>query len=81
MRNIALFGQMASGKSSIAAALVDSGFIQLSFAQPLKNIAELAYGKIDKSGEYDVTGLDGSISIISGREVLRKSGAIYQEPR
>ena len=73
-KNIALFGQMASGKSSIAAALVDSGYVQLAFAQPLKNISELAYGKIDKSGEYEVTGLDGSVSLISGREVLQRVG-------
>ena len=74
MRNVALFGQMASGKSSIAAALVDAGYIQLAFAQPLKNIAELAYGKIDKSGTYFVTTLDGEMEEISGREVLQRVG-------
>lgn len=74
MRNVALFGQMASGKSSIAAALVDAGYTQLAFAQPLKNIAELAYGKIEKSGVYEVTGLDGTVSEISGREVLQRVG-------
>jgi hypothetical protein len=74
LRNVALFGQMASGKSSIAAALVDSGYVQLAFAQPLKNISELAYGKIDKSGVYQVTDLDGTDSTISGREVLQRVG-------
>jgi len=74
MSNVALFGQMASGKSAIASALVDSGYIQLAFAQPLKNIAELAYGKIDKSGDYAVTTLDGDVEIISGREVLQRVG-------
>jgi len=74
MKNVALFGQMASGKSSIAAAMVDSGYTQMSFAQPLKNIAELAYGKVDKSGEYHVTSLDGLDSTISGREVLQRVG-------
>lgn len=74
MRNIALFGQMASGKSTISKALVDSGFIQLSFAQPLKNIAELAYGKIDKSAQYEVTDNEGNISSVSGREVLQRVG-------
>lgn len=74
MKNVALFGQMASGKSAIAAALVDSGYVQLAFAQPLKNISELAYGKIDKSGTYSVTSLDGEASDISGREVLQRVG-------
>lgn len=74
MRSVALFGQMASGKSTISSALVDSGYAQMAFAQPLKNIAELAYGKIDKSGEYSVTTLDGKVEIISGREVLQRVG-------
>lgn len=74
MRNVALFGQMASGKSTISKALVDSGYIQLAFAQPLKNISELAYGKIDKSGEYEVTKLDGLVELVSGREVLQRVG-------
>ena len=74
MKNVALFGQMASGKSAIAAGLVDSGFIQMAFAQPLKNISELAYGKVDKSGLYTVTNLDGVESTISGREVLQRVG-------
>lgn len=74
MRNIALFGQMASGKSAIASALVDAGYVQLAFAQPLKNISELAYGKVDKSGEYEVTSLEGVVHIVSGREVLQRVG-------
>lgn len=74
MKNVALFGQMASGKSTISSALVDSGYTQMAFAQPLKNIAELAYGKINKSGEYSVTKLDGRVEVISGREVLQRVG-------
>lgn len=79
MKNVALFGQMASGKSAIAAALVDSGYVQLAFAQPLKNIAELAYGKIDKSGTYTVTSIDGDVHTISGREVLQRVGQSIKE--
>lgn len=74
MRNVALFGQMASGKSTISTALVDSGYVQLAFATPLKNISELAYGRIDKSGNYTVTSLDGVEATISGREVLQRVG-------
>ena len=74
MLNVALFGQMASGKSSIAAGLVDTGYVQLAFAQPLKNISELAYGKIDKAGSYRITTLHGDEITISGREVLQRVG-------
>ncbi len=72
--NIALFGHMASGKSSIAQALIDIGYVRLAFAQPLKDISELAYGPIDKSGKYTVVGLDGAEETISGREVLQRVG-------
>lgn len=72
--NIALFGNMAAGKSAIASSLVDSGHIQLAFAGPLKAMAELAYGKIDKSGRYTVTNLDGIDTTISGREILQRVG-------
>lgn len=74
MNNVALFGQMASGKSTISKALVDSGYVQMAFAQPLKNISELAYGRIEKSGNYTVTSKDGIESTISGREVLQGVG-------
>lgn len=74
MKSVALFGQMASGKSTISTALVDSGFVQLAFAQPLKNISELAYGKVDKSGEYWITTMEGKHESISGREVLQRVG-------
>lgn len=79
MRNVALFGQMASGKSTISKALVDSGYIQLAFAQPLKNISELAYGKVDKSGEYLITTPEGKHQYISGREVLQRVGQSIKE--
>lgn len=72
--NISIFGNMASGKSSLASALVDSGYIQLAFAGPLKSMAELGYGRIDKSGYYEVTSESGDVSTISGREVLQRVG-------
>lgn len=73
--NVALFGQMAAGKSSISRMLVDSGYTRLSFAGPLKNISELAYGPIEKSGQYPVTDeRTGLESFISGREVLQRVG-------
>ena len=65
---------MASGKSSIAQVLVDAGYTRISFAQPLKNVAELAYGPIDKSASYSVTSLTGQPEFISGREILQGVG-------
>jgi dephospho-CoA kinase len=74
VRNVAIFGQMAAGKSTIAAALVEAGYHRMSFAAPLKNVAALAYGKVGKSDTYRVTALDGTVSEISGREVLQRVG-------
>ena len=74
MRNVALFGQMASGKSSIANILIDSHYSRMSFAGPLKSISELAYGPIEKAETYSVTSLDGNTELISGREVLQRVG-------
>jgi hypothetical protein len=74
LRNVALFGQMASGKSSIAQVLIDQGYTRMSFAGPLKNISELAYGPIDKSQTYSVTSIGGDEELISGREVLQRVG-------
>lgn len=75
MRSVALFGQMASGKSSIANILIEEGFIRMSFAGPLKSIAELAYGPVDKAANYRVTRLeDGREHILSGREILQGVG-------
>jgi hypothetical protein len=74
LRNVALFGQMASGKSSIAQVLIDQGYTRMSFAGPLKNISELAYGPIDKSQTYSVTSMDGDEELISGREILQRVG-------
>lgn len=77
--NIALFGNMASGKSSIANYLIDNlGYARIAFADPLKSISELAYGKIDKTGEYEVTSNTGVITVISGRQVLQRVGEVVK---
>jgi hypothetical protein len=74
LRNVAIFGQMAAGKSTIAAALAEAGYHRMSFAAPLKNVAALAYGKIEKSGRYQVVSNEGQQEDISGREVLQRVG-------
>ena len=77
MKNVALFGQMYAGKSTIADALTDAGYHRLSFAGPLKNVAALAYGPINKTEDYatsesvnDWTG----IRLKSGRQILQEVG-------
>ena len=74
MRNIALFGAMYSGKTTLAAALTELGYVKVSFADPLRNIAALAYGTIDKSRMYTVSHYNDSDEDISGREILQKIG-------
>ncbi len=86
MRNIALFGQIAAGKSTLAAALVDAGYHKMSFAGPLKNVAALAYGPVDKAKEYEITSSHagefhtiGHHRLISGREVLQQVGQVLKD--
>lgn len=76
MRNVALFGQMYAGKSTIAVALTDAGYHRMSFAGPLKNVAALAYGTIDKTGDYVVTqNSEAAVQYYkSGREILQEVG-------
>jgi dephospho-CoA kinase len=78
--NIALFGHMAAGKSTIAAGLEDAGFTRMSFAAPLKNVAALAYGKIDKGEMYEVVPKDSGAEkhLISGREILQGIGEVIK---
>lgn len=73
---------MYAGKSTIAEALVDMGYQRMAFAAPLKNVAALAYGTIDKSAMYDVVQAgfnekeDPSYSHDrkSGRQILQEVG-------
>jgi hypothetical protein len=76
LKNVALFGSMAAGKSSIAAGLEDAGYHRMSFAAPLKNIAALAYGNVVKGEMYEVTPLIPGFDkhLISGREILQGIG-------
>lgn len=74
VRNIALFGAMYSGKTTLAAALQEMGYVKVSFADPLRNIASLAYGQIDKSMKYSVSHYSSPEEQISGREILQKIG-------
>lgn len=74
MKNVALFGNMYAGKSTLAAALVDAGYVKLSFAGPLKNIAAMAYGEIDKTQDYETTSVDYPIATTEKYKIVHKSG-------
>lgn len=78
-KNVILFGNMYSGKSTIAAALCDMGYTKLSFSSALKNFASLAYGTIDKSQYYPVTDKTGRCEMITGRQLLQNMGQIVKE--
>lgn len=77
-RNVALFGKAASGKTTIATVLAETGYLRMSFATPLKNVAALAYGTIGKGEWYDVKQGDEMVSL-SGRGVLQQIGQAVKE--
>ena len=85
MRNVALFGHMGSGKTTLADTLSRAGYQRVSFAGPLKAVAELAYGKIDKGSEYATTINLPNImnepmtSMKSGRQLLQEIGQTIKD--
>lgn len=77
MRNIAIVGGFAAGKTTLSEGLVQQGYIRVSFARYLKEICAVVYngGKpIDKWQEFTVVGLDGVAREISGRRLLQEFG-------
>lgn len=78
MKNVALVGEFASGKTTLAKALADNhGFRHVSFARRLKQMAAAVYngGKpIEKDALYLVTSLQGTPRMISGRMLLQQLG-------
>ena len=79
MRNVALFGHMGSGKTTIADSLSRAGYQRISFSGPLKAVAELAYGKIDKGSDYEVVDAEGNKRKVSGREILQGVGQTIKD--
>lgn len=74
MRNVALVGNMAAGKTTLATALVNEGFERISFAGLMKEMFARAYGDLNKGQEYSVTNQDGSVTTKSAREILQGIG-------
>lgn len=77
MRNLAIVGGFAAGKTTLSEGLVQQGWTRVSFARYLKQIAAHIYNEdvaIDKVGEYPVVTLSGESKVLSGREVLQQLG-------
>lgn len=78
-RCLAFIGPQGAGKSTIANLLVEhSGYLRMSIADPIKEIAANAYQGIAKDEEYLVRTLDGG-KRITGRELLQEIGAKMRE--
>ena len=84
MHNVAVVGEFASGKTTLANALIETyGFKRVSFAGRLKEIAAKVYGQgapVEKTKEYEVFPLDWDDSgTLSGREILQRLGQSVKE--
>jgi dephospho-CoA kinase len=78
LRSVAIVGQMASGKTTLAERLIkDYGYTRVSFAERMRFIASQVYGaggSINKVADYEVTRATGEIERISGRQLLQELG-------
>ena len=79
MRNIAITGRMAAGKTTVSDELVNRhGFTRVAFAGRLKDMAAQVYGggePVQKGLTYEVTReSDGGVVLLNGREILQQLG-------
>ena len=82
-RSIAVVGQFAAGKSTVAEYLVeDYGYTRLSLARGIKEIGARLYNDgrpIEKQQSYSVTAPNGAPIRLSGREVLQQLGQVVKD--
>jgi hypothetical protein len=79
MRSVAFIGKAGTGKSTLAKMLSEHhGYEVTSIAQPIREIARMAYGKFDKSMRYPQQTL-GLSRLVTGRELLQEIGAALRE--
>lgn len=77
MRDLAIVGGFAAGKTTLSEGLVQQGYIRVSFARYLKEICAAVYNggrPIEKAQTFEVTGLDGWVRTITGRRMLQEFG-------
>lgn len=77
MKNLAIVGGFAAGKTTLSEGLVQQGYVRISFARYLKEIAQTVYGggrPIEKTYGYFVTDPNGDDRIVSGRQLLQELG-------
>lgn len=78
VRSIAIVGEFASGKTTLADYLVENhGYTRVSFAKRLKEVCAAVYNggqPIEKNASYVVSRESTNDTIISGRQVLQEFG-------
>jgi hypothetical protein len=79
MRHVAFIGKSGTGKTTLSKMLSEHhGYELTSIAQPIREVALMAYGKFDKTMKYPQQTL-GLSRLISGRELLQEIGAAMRE--
>ena len=79
MRNVAFIGKAGTGKTTLSRMLSEHhGYEVTSIAQPIREVALMAYGRFDKSMRYPQQTL-GLSRLITGRELLQEIGAALRE--
>jgi dephospho-CoA kinase len=80
MKNVALVGKFAAGKTTVANVLCDEhDYQRVSMAANMKYIVKEVYGTIDKAELVPVMHRDGTPYELSVREVLQKLGESVKE--
>lgn len=73
--NIAVIGGMGAGKSTITGQLVRIfGYQRMSWADPVKQIAAMAYGPVQKNDQYTTHDSTGLYVVKTGRQILQQIG-------
>jgi hypothetical protein len=79
MRNVAFIGKAGTGKSTLASMLCEAGsHDRVAIADPIKDIARMAFGTYEKEMKYPQHQL-GLSTLVTGRELAQNIGAALRE--
>jgi hypothetical protein len=79
-RVIAIVGPAASGKTTLAEGICQHPkAVRLAIAQPIRTVAAVSFGEVQKERQYTVNTKYGIERAITGREVLQEVGAALRE--